>query len=77
MTKANIFQNHGFVVMLILFILICFIAFTQFDNVNIMYQMPNGIVCKDKYFPQSITFYNCEDGKEYVDPEWFKEIKVK
>lgn len=39
------------------------------------YEMPNGVICETIFYGDTKTFTNCLDGKIYINPEFYKEIK--
>lgn len=41
------------------------------------YEMPNDVRCRNKNFISYVgyEFYNCSDGKNYVNPASYREVK--
>lgn len=39
------------------------------------YKMPNGIVCEDKIGRSTLKFSECTDGKTYINPETYREVR--
>lgn len=40
-----------------------------------LYEMPSGAVCKSWYTSNPMKFDKCDDGRVYVNPETYREIK--
>ena len=40
--------------------------------------MPNNIMCKYSYTNRAThEFYECSDGNRYINPEYYKKMKIK
>lgn len=72
--------NPGYVLLTTIFIFgvlgVLFVALQP----NHQYEMPNGVICEKEWstgFSSLHEFYDCEDGKTYLNPEYWTEIKVK
>lgn len=39
------------------------------------YKMPNGVICESIIYGDAKTFMQCSDGKKYINPEFYREIK--
>lgn len=46
-----------------------------FEEFKTDYEMPNGVICETIFYGDTKTFTNCLDGKKYINPEFYKEIK--
>ena len=61
------------------FIIMSFILINEMiKKKNTDYEMPNGVICENDYsrgFSNNHEFSNCDDGKNYLNPEYWKEIK--
>ena len=61
---------------LFIILLIALISFSAYEESKTDYKMPNGVICKDKLrISNRLEFSQCSDGKVYIDPESYKEIK--
>ncbi len=66
-----------------MFILLCFAGWSEYQESQTIYEMPNGIMCESKVmhggglFSGSSTFEfrDCENGEKYINPEHFWEKK--
>lgn len=73
------FWIMGFLILLIIGIVI----YTQYEESQTIYEMPNGVMCELKLlkggglFSSGSTFHfsECEDGEKYINPEHYEAIR--
>jgi len=55
----------------------------EYQESQTIYKMPNGVICELKLMKgggafsigSTFEFKQCRDGKKYINPEYYKEIK--
>lgn len=66
-----------------MFVLLCFAGWSEYQESQTVYEMPNGVICDLKVMrgaglfsgASTFEFRDCEDGEKYINPESFEELK--
>ncbi len=74
------FQHLFLFLILMLIGLIGLLIWVSYDDSITSYKMPNGIICESDmttgggFGGATHEFFNCSDGKRYINPETYRQV---
>ena len=83
MNKKGSFESEPdfsfiWILLVVVFVLLFgLMFFSIYEGSKTDYRMPNGVICKDKIINHSsiLNFGECSDGKVYINPDNYQEIR--